>query len=361
MTKAISLLLGVIMLIVGAFSASFLMGGAAVPAAREETAENTEWDAGENEENADEGYVIDLMFDGTYWESGDLQLGSIWQDGNYKVTITGGEAELSYLCTYDDVVIDDVTVTRLTGIGAGDEETTAAQPDHGIATFLYNFMTEELIWRQADGQETVFKRIIDPLDDSRWFVNGLTATIRWLGGSDYEVYIERMFFSWIYQCTLDETSDVLTGTGIKTHYGDDVYTDATATFVLRNARREMVWTDDKEQEAINGLAFEAVARDVAEAMWSDDTYSLFMMWSEGYYDVHVYSEAGEHAYLCTYDWDTNTLTALDPAEIPFDSMNLYLDQALYTGTGSFVLEDDTTLVWHDDSGLAGDGIALKKF
>ena len=170
-----------------------------------------------------------------------------------------------------------------------------------------------------------------------------------------------MFFSWIYQCTLDETSDVLTGTGIKTHYGDDVYTDATATFALRNARREMVWTDDKEQEAINGLAFEAVARDVAEAMWSDDTYSLFMMWSEGYYDVHVYSEAGEHAYLCTYDWDTNTLTALDPAEIPFDSMNLYLDQALYTGTGSFVLEDDTTLVWHDDSGLAGDGIALKKF
>ena len=358
MSKVLSILLATVMLLIGAVSGySFVMYTSGT-AAQEAPAENAEW-ADEETPAEDEGGWIDEMFNGTYWESGDLLLETVWEDGYYQVTVTGGDTALSYRCAYEDnIVIDDTGYCRLTGIGADDGQ-APAQADHGVSAFLYSYETQTLTWQQADGQETVFTRIIDPLDESEWFSDGLTRRIRWLGGLDYEVYIEKMFYSWNYQCVLNEETDVLEGTGLKTHYGSEEYTDSHAAFALQDARRQLTWTDEKEPDAANGIVFEAVCMDLTRSIWDNEPYTAFISWMDGYYDVHVMDTETDHGYLCTYDWNTSTLTAVDPATVDVDSMSLYVDLTYYTSLATFVLEDDATLVWHDDSGLTGDGIALK--
>lgn len=215
-----------------------------------------------------------------------------------------------------------------------------------------------------DGTETVFSHIIDPLDGSQWFASGKNLTLRWHGEKNYEVNIEAQgqdFTSWHYSCVLDESTDTLVGTGRKVALGHADDADAQATFAFQDARRHLVWTDEKEETAISGLTFTQVPLNAVQTLWSKEPYTLSILYADGYFDIHVFANEHDHAYLCTWDWDTSTFTALDPATIPYDSFTLYLNKDLYTSTGSFVIETDDVLVWHDDSGLAGEGIALSSF
>ena len=324
-------------------------------------------DDGMMADGEEESYEIDEAFNGTFWKNGDTKLESVWQDGYYKVAVTQGDTELSYLCQQEDVVDEaqEVQFSCLRGIGTGDEDTDKTQPDHGKASFLYDWRTDELIWKQADGTETVFSHIVDPLDGSQWFASGKNLTLRWHGEKNYEVSIETLgqdFTSWHYSCVLDESTDTLTGTGRKVSLGHADDTDAQATFAFQDARRHLVWTDEKEESAISGLTFTQVPLKVVQTLWSKEPYTLSILYADGYYDIHVFEADHEHAYLCTWDWGTSTFTALDPATLPFDSFSLFLNKELYTSTGSFVMEADNVMVWHDDAGLTGqEGIALSSF
>ena len=101
------------------------------------------------EEDIGGEFLVDEYFNGTFWESGDLMLDVVWQDGYYKVAIMDGETELSYLCYLDEE-------TRcLTGIGTGVAEFDEEQPDHGIGLFYIN-EDGNLIWQTPEGAETVF-------------------------------------------------------------------------------------------------------------------------------------------------------------------------------------------------------------
>lgn len=99
----------------------------------------------------DEGgeFPVDVYFNGTFWESGDLKLEAVWQDGYYKIAILDGERELSYLCYLDE------ETGCLTGIGTGVEEFDEEQPDHGIGLF-YIDDDGNLVWQTPEGTETVF-------------------------------------------------------------------------------------------------------------------------------------------------------------------------------------------------------------
>lgn len=305
----------------------------------------------------EESLVIDENFNSTYWESGDLKLTAVWQDGDYKIAIQDGETELSYLCEMD------METGRLNAIGTGVAEFDEEQPDHGRGVF---FINEEgnLVRQDPEGNETVFTRIIDPLDGSRWYGNGKELTIFWRGDELYDVQIEQTFTSWYYLCELDEQADALTGTGLKTAYGDEEYNDANAKFVFSEGRTLITWTDDREPEAQSGLTFEIIDKALTQDFWSgENDIGVMIMFMDGYYDVHLFvhePEEKEYAYLCTYDRGNGMLVAADPATIDFESLTMYYDQSLYTGTATFVMEDDDHMTWHDDNGASGDGIVLTR-
>lgn len=322
--------------------------------------ESSEWTGEE-----DQDYEIETIFNNTYWESGELEMVSVWQDGYYKVAIQDGDTELSYLCTAGDYVdeAEQVQFSVLRGIGAGDEETTAAQADHGEGTFLYDWRTDEIIWTKPDGTRTVFTHIIDPLDNSQWYTPGKTMTIVWGGEQHYQVSIEAgvgEFTSWQYDCELQEDGSTLKGVGSKISYGSTEYADGEATFAVQE--HSLVWTDSREEDAAEGLTLEEVDGSLVYSTWfspESDSLSASILFVDGYYDVSVYNGQQTHSYLCTLDWDTGILTAVDPATIPFDSLSLYLDREAYTSTGTFVLQERQKMVWQDDTGLAGDGITLE--
>ena len=103
----------------------------------------------EGEEDEGGEFPVDVYFNGTFWESGDLKLEAVWQDGYYKIAILDGERELSYLCYLDE------ETGCLTGIGTGVEEFDEEQPDHGIGLF-YIDDDGNLVWQTPEGTETVF-------------------------------------------------------------------------------------------------------------------------------------------------------------------------------------------------------------
>ena len=309
-------------------------------------------------------YEVDLTFDGTFWESGSLRLLSVFQDGYYKVVVTGGETEMVYLCELKDTVVNEKSLAVLTGIGTGDPDLTESQADHGISSFVYDWETAALTWKRSDGSETVFTRIVNDLDATVWYFDGKTLSIVWKGDLNYQINIEgKKFTSWSYNVVLDEETDTLEGTGQKVSYSDTVYTDSKATFTFRNNRSELVWIDEKEATADFGQVFEAVNLSFMNSMWqqADQTCSAAVQWTDGFYDFHVFSGDAEHAYLCTYDRASGTFTSVDPSLIDFDSFSLYLEKSLYTAAGSFVQQDDTHLIWHDHSGLAGEnGVLMER-
>ena len=327
-----------------------------------------------------DGIVSDL--DNTFWECGDLKLESVFQDGYYKLLILDGSAELSYLCEYEEYVEDDVGYSRLIGIGTGDEEMNEVQPDHGKAVFTLNAWTGELIW-QRDGEKLVFHQIIDPLDGSIWVGNGKTITMNWNGGLNYDLTIEQdPFDTWNYQCVMNEETNTLEGTGSKKKYSETVYTDAQASFAFNENRTFLTWKDDKEADAAEGLILDAVPQNLLGITWRGEHYALFIFKPDGFgrYGLHVYEdelseemraedeedsdlteeERIEHCYLCTYDWETRTFTAIDPTAIDFDSLTIYMEPELYTSTATFVLSDSGQILWLDDTGLSGDGVVLTR-
>ena len=110
-------------------------------------------------DDGEEGFMIDEIFNGTEWESGDLHLTIVWQDGYYKAVVKErGEEKWVYLCEYGDYIDEaaEAMFSCLTGIGTGDEELTETQEDHGQAAFYYNFITEEMVWQKADGTDVIF-------------------------------------------------------------------------------------------------------------------------------------------------------------------------------------------------------------
>ncbi len=326
-----------------------LMGGLS-----DESAGSFDWGIEWGGEDSDG--IIASDFNGTFWENGDMTLEATYQDGHYSIVIYGVEPALFYQGELDPETWNVVSVST------GDPEMDKTQPDHGAATFS---VPQEgvMIWKKADGEEVAFTQIIDPLDGSRWFGNEKLVTIEWLGFSNYEVKIEELgltFVEWDYLCVLDEEKDVLDGSGQKTEYGSEVYADSPVTFEFRDGRTKLIWTDETEPAAKEGLTFEAVERVLGDSgIWEADDVTVFTSWLDKYYDVTVFMGEKVYEYLCTYDWETSTLTAVDPAAIDFDSLSLNLEKDSFISTATFVLETDDTLVWHDDSGLAGDGIALK--
>ena len=297
-------------------------------------------------ETAEEDYWIDEGFNGTFWQGDDMLLAAVWEEGfTYRLTVTADGAEQSFLCNYKDVEIDEEAYVSLSG----------------DAEFLYSYRTGELLWKREGAQDAVFTRIIDPLDNSRWYTDGKTITIHWLGGNDYDVYIEKQFTSWDYRCVLDEEADALKGAGVKTDYSNEIYADSQAEFAFRDARRGLVWTDEKEESALSGLAFEAVANDLAVSMWTNDEYFVFVTWSDGYYDVQVSRDGEVYLYLCQYDWDAAVLTSVDVSTVDTDSFSMYIEKDNYTRSGSFTLLEDDTMIWKDDGITGEEGIVIPRF
>lgn len=74
------------------------------------------------------------------------------------VVMENGEEKWVYLCEYGDYIDEaaEAMFSSLTGIGTGDEELTERQEDHGRATFYYNFMTDGMVWKKADGTDVIF-------------------------------------------------------------------------------------------------------------------------------------------------------------------------------------------------------------
>ena len=279
----------------------------------------------------------------------------MFDNGCYTIVITGVEPVLFYQGILDEDTFDVVSTST------GDPEMDETQPDHGVATFFVH-MDGVMIWKKADGEEVTFTQIIDPLDGSRWFGKDKQATITWLGDLNYEVRIADLasvYDEWDYLCVLDEKKDVLEGSGQKTNFSNVIYSDSPVTFAFQDTRTRLVWTDEAEPAAKEGLTFEAVDRLLASSSWGDiETIMIYTSWMDRYYHVQVFYHENVYEYLCTFDRETNTLTAIDPAGIDFDSFSLYMDKDNFTSTGTFVLETDDTLIWYDDSGVAGDGIAV---
>ena len=254
-----------------------------------------------------DGYWVDLTFDGTFWESDETKLESVFQDGYYKVLVTEGEAEYVYLCEYEEFEQEEQYLVRLTGIGTGDEERTAQQPDQGETVFVYHPFEETLTWQRAEGSELVFTRMIDPLDGIQYYSGVNQLSIRWLGDHNYQVKIDNWvdFVSWSYQCVLDEETDVLTGEGTKDIFFSKSFEDDPAVFAFQNARNQLIWTSEKEDAAKDGLPFEHIEMDLIEASWwNEEGYWLSVGWVTSYYLVQVFDEAeNAYTYLCTYDRD----------------------------------------------------------
>ena len=310
--------------------------------------------------------AIDGIFNSTYWESGDLKLTSVWQDGYYKILIQDGEKEWIYLCE------EDHDTGWKKGIGCGDPDQTEIQEDHGIATFYTRWENnrDEMIWEKADGSQTVFTRIIDPLDETQWYREGMMLTLTWRGDNTYDLHIDgyglQDYTAWDYFCVLDEDRDALTGTGKKATFMGDIYTDAQAVFAFSEGRTVLTWTDDQEETAKEGLAFEGVDKVLTTKVWElPEKYALSGAFAAGYYVMTVI-EIGmdptiEHTYLCTYDRTASMLTAVNPEEVDLEPIinQAWLDQSVLAGNASFEILDDETLVWKEATGITGDeGIVL---
>ncbi len=309
---------------------------------------------------------IDGFFNGTYWENGNLKLTSVWQDGYYKILIQDGGQEWIFLCE------EDQETGRKQGIGCGDPDQTEAQEDQGIATFYtqWDNNRDEMVWEKADGSKVAFSRIIDPLDETQWYRDGMMITITWRGENAYNLYIQgytmQEFTVWNYECLLDEDKDVLTGTGTKSTFMGDLYTGAQATFAFSEGRTELTWTDDKEETAKDGLVFEGVDKTLTTAVWEvPEKYAVSSSFAAGYYVVDVI-EIGtdptvEYMYLCTYDRTTGTLTAVNPEEVDMETIlsQTWVDQSCLAGNAIFEIQDDETMVWKEATGITGDeGIIL---
>ena len=311
-------------------------------------------------------YMIDMTFDGTYWESGETKLASFFQDGYYKVLVTEGDAEFVYLCEYSEHASDDdVYYISLSSIGTGDDELTEKQPDHGVAIFVYYPMEEILVWEPGFGDGATFTRIIDPLDGIEYFNGANTLTIYWQGDLNYQVNIDNWidFVSWSYECVLDEEADVLTGTGTKSIlFGGEGFEDDTATFSFQNARNQLVWNSEKEEAAQSGLDFEHIEQDLMAAYWwNEEGYSVSIGWVTCYYLVQAYrGEETSYSYLCTYDRDQGAFVSVDVTPIDFESINLFLEKEIFSNSGTFTLEDDDHLVWQDDAVTPAEGIVLER-
>ena len=312
------------------------------------------------------GVAIDGFFNGTYWESGNLKLTSVWQDGYYKILIQDGEKEWIYLCE------EDRETGWKKGIGCGDPDQTEAQEDHGIATFYPQFENngEEMVWEKTDGSKVVFSRIIDPLDETQWYREGMMLTLTWRGENGYDLQIEGYglpdYTVWNYSCVLDDEKDALTGTGKKSTFMADVYTDAQAVFAFSEGRTLLTWTDDKEETAKEGISFEGVDKTLTTETWElPDKYATNCYFAAGYYIMSV-AEIGtdptvEHLYLCTYDRASSTLTAADPAQIDLEPIvsQTWLDQSELAGNATFEMLDDETMLWKEATGITGEeGIVL---
>lgn len=313
------------------------------------------WEEEEEEEPEEEyepdyiSYYYDML-----WVSGDLTLESVYQDEYYKIAITEGDKELAYLCELD------AATGIATGIGTGDPETTEAQPDHGIATFCIT-EDDQLIWKKADGEEVVFTGYNSPLAGLIGYVDGKEITIVWMG-NHLEVIVQQDDDLWVYACPPNEETDALEGGG----YYENLETGETAegyqgTFVFLNDRAQVVWTDGQIPEAQNGLTFAMYEPLLINDPWTAEEADIFVTAMDGYYEMHIYTQPDfdEYNYLCTYDRATRTLTALDPSTIDFDSLTMDLYRAAFTTTATFVLEDDGRLVWHDDTGVSGDGVVFQ--
>ena len=318
------------------------------------------------EENPYDGAAIDGFFNSTYWENGNLKLTAVWQDGYYKVLIQDGEKEWVYLCE------EDQETGRKKGIGCGDPDQTETQEDHGIATFYTQWENnrDEMVWEKADGSKTVFTRIIDPLDGTQWYREGMMLTLTWRGDNSYDLRIDGYslpdYTTWNYLCILDEDRDALSGTGTKSTFMGDLYTDAQAVFAFSEGRTMLTWTDDQEETAKEGLAFEGVDKTLTNEVWEvPEKYALSGSFAAGYYVMTVI-EIGtdptiEHTYLCTYDRTNSTLTAVDPKEVDLEPIinQAWLDQSVLAGNASFEILDDQTIVWKEATGITGnEGIIL---
>ena len=316
------------------------------------------------ESDANDGYWVDLTFDGTYWESGETKLETVFQDGYYKILVTENDTEFVYLCEYEELEQDEQLLIRLNGIGTGDDELTAQQPDHGVTAFVYNPFEATLTWQRADGSELVFTQIIDPLDGIQYFNGANTLTIRWLGETNYQVNIENWvdYRSWSYECVLDEEADVLTGTGSKSSFRGEGFEEDHATFAFQNARNQLVWTSEKEESAKDGFSFEHIEQDLIDAYWwNEQGYSVSIGWVTCYYLVQVYDAAeNTYCYLCTYDRDQSAFISVDVAPLDFESINLFLEKDEFSKDGAFTLEDDDHLVWQDDAVTPAEGIVLNR-
>ena len=310
--------------------------------------------------------AIDGFFNGTYWESGDLKLASVWQDGYYKILIQDGEQEWIYLCD------EDQETGRKQGIGCGEPDQTEAQEDHGIAAFYTQWENnrDEMVWEKADGSKVIFSLIIDPLDETKWYRDDMMITLTWRGENAYDVYIEgnamQEYTVWNYECLLDEEKDAMTGTGKKATFMGEIYTDAQAVFSFSEGRTVLTWTDDKEETAKDGLAFEGVDKTLTTKVWEvPEKYALSGTFGAGYYVITVI-EIGtdptvEHTYLCTYDRAAGTLTAVNPEEVDLETImnRTWVDQSTLAGNATFEMPDDETMIWKESTGITGEeGIAL---
>lgn len=312
--------------------------------------EGSEEEEGEYEPDYS-GYYWDML-----WVSGETKLEALWDDVYYKLTVTEGDQTLSYLC---DV---DVKTGLATSLGTGDPETAETQPDHGVATF-YITEDDQLVWQKADGEEVVFTGYQSPLADLRGYGDGKEITTTWMG-NHLEVSIQRDDDLWVYACPPNEESDVLEGNG----YFENLETGETAegyhgTFVFQNDRAQVIWTDGQVSETQKGLTFEMYEPLLVNDPWMAEEADIFVMAMDGYYEIHIYTHPNfdEYDYLCTYDQATRTLTAVDPSTIDFDSLTMELYRDIFTTTATFVLEDDDRLVWHDDTGVSGDGVVFRHY
>ena len=346
--------------------------------------------AEEEEEYAEEEARSDIaeFFDCTFWEGDGRTMAIAYQDGAFRITVQDGEIPLSYLCEAEEVAEGDSGFYRFTSLGAEGE-----QPGHGKAVFQTEFWSQEITW-QRDGESIVFSRLSDPLDNSEWLGAGKKLWISWKGGQNYELIIEQNYFTaWRYTCVLNQETNALEGVGEKER-GEDRYTGSNAAFAFNEARTRLTWTDEKEPEAAAGLTFDMIPYSLMTLPWHSEHYAMFMAMPDsfGRYDIHVWAEELadawdgeedgaeeaeateepedtrdgnaeeaeriEYDYLCTFDWDTRTFTAMDPAAIDFDAMETYRDKTLYVSTATFTWIDDAHIVWQDASGLSGDGVVL---
>ena len=313
-----------------------------------------------SEEDWEEGFSYEIanIFNGTFWKSGDMQLQSWFQDGDYKVVITDGDTERIYLCEYDEREDGDEFVIRLIGIGTGDGA-ESEQDDHGIATFQLND-EGNLIWQRANGENVEFTQIIDPLTMFTWYTDSKYLNIEWYGNLDYRIVVDSGVegIIWTYSCTLNEETNTFSGTGRKEVFGDLAYDDAEASFVLSEDKTFIAWTDDHETAAADGLTFEIVEPAFTQTEWfAREVMAVFGYFTEGQYIMTVMmKDDTEYSYVCDYDRETGTLRAVDPATLNPEEFG---EPERFKSTATFTLEDEDHLIWRDDSGVSGEGIVLE--